>query len=170
MIIDQLTPTLSDNLTDEVPVEQGTVTLKTTWQKIKELFLGTTALPTTAQTITGAIAELDTDIDGIETEIGSTALPTTAQTLTGAIAEVVSDHSNDVLYLTSVACSATTGNFVSVSNASITADHVVAECVFANPSYITTDVTWTTGSGTLTLNGACSTATTVNLVLIKKDN
>ena len=75
-----------------------------------------------------------------------------------------------VLYLTSVACSATTGDFASVSNAKITADHVVAECVFANPSAITTDVNWTTGSGTLKLNGTCASATTVNLVLVKKDN
>ncbi len=75
-----------------------------------------------------------------------------------------------VLYLTSVACSATTGNFVSVSNAKITADHVVAECVFANPSAITTYVTWTTANGSLTLNGTCTSATTCNIVLIKKDN
>lgn len=61
MIIDQLPSTVSDNLTDEVPVEQGQLTFKTTWQKIKALFLGTTALPTTAQTISGAIAELDSD-------------------------------------------------------------------------------------------------------------
>ena len=39
MIIDQLTPTLSDNLTDEVPVEQGTITLKSTWQKVLNLFI-----------------------------------------------------------------------------------------------------------------------------------
>ena len=78
--------------------------------------------------------------------------------------------SNKVLYLTSVACSATTGDFVSVSNASITADHVLADVVFANPSYITSDVTWTSGSGTFTLNGTCSTATTCTLVLIQKDN
>lgn len=75
-----------------------------------------------------------------------------------------------VLYLTSIACSATTGNFVSYSNSAITADHVLAECVFANPSAITTDVTWTTASGNLKLNGTCTTATTCNVVLIKKDN
>lgn len=41
MIIDQLTPTASDNLTDELAVEQGTSTFKTTWQKILDLFSGT---------------------------------------------------------------------------------------------------------------------------------
>lgn len=159
-----------------ISTKVGTTPLNTTATDLSNAInehendIGNMSLTTSASNLTGAINELDGDIGTINSTIGSTALPTTAQTLTGAIAEVVSDHSNDVLYLTSVACSATTGNFVSVSNASITADHVVAECVFANPSYITTDVTWTTGSGTLTLNGTCSTATTVNLVLIKKDN
>ena len=77
---------------------------------------------------------------------------------------------SQVLYFTSVACSATTGNFLTKSDANITADHVVAECVFANPSAITTDVTWTTASGSVTLNGTCASATTANLVLVKKGN
>ena len=60
--------------------------------------IGVTALPTTAQTLTGAIAEHETDITGlngsintINGKIGSTALPTTAQTLTGAAAELDGD-------------------------------------------------------------------------------
>ena len=77
---------------------------------------------------------------------------------------------NKVLYLTSVAISATTGDIASISNAAIDGDHVVAECVFANPLAITTDVTWTTGAGTLVLNGTCASATTANIVLIRKDN
>ena len=111
---------------------------------------------------------------GLDSLIGNTSLPTTAQTITGAIDELNTDISNvnkdKVLYLTDVPCSATTGNFVSYSNASITANHVVAECVFANPSAITTDVTWTTSAGAIVLNGTCSSATTCNIVLVKKDN
>jgi hypothetical protein len=64
--------------------------------------IGTTALPTTAQTITGAIDEHETDISGhttsitnINNKIGTTALPTTAQTLTGAIKE----HEDDLAAL-----------------------------------------------------------------------
>lgn len=87
-----------------------------------------------------------------------------------AIAELKGSLNSKCLYLTGIACSATTGNFVSYSNSAITANHVVAECVFANPAAITTDVTWTTAAGSLTLNGTCSTATTVNIVLVKKDN
>lgn len=74
------------------------------------------------------------------------------------------------LYFTNIACSATTGDFATISNADITADSVVAECVFANPSAITSDVTWTTSAGSLVLNGTCSSATTVNLVIVKKSN
>ena len=84
--------------------------------------------------------------------------------------ELTQTLSNKVLYLTSVACAATTGNFASVSNAAITADHVLAECVFANPAAITSNVTWTSAAGSLTLNGTCASATTANIVLVKKDN
>ena len=77
---------------------------------------------------------------------------------------------NKVLYLTTVTVSATTGDIVSVSNASITADHVLADIHFADPNYITTDFTWSTSSGSLTINGKCSTATTADILLIKKDN
>ena len=74
------------------------------------------------------------------------------------------------LYFTSVACAATTGNFATVSNANISADHVVVECTFANPAAITTDVSWTTANGSLTLNGTCASATTANITLSKKGN
>ena len=77
---------------------------------------------------------------------------------------------NKVLYFIDVAASATTGDIVSLSDARITADHVVTSCVFANPSYIESDVDWTTAAGSLTLSGTCSTATTVSVILIRKDN
>ena len=79
-------------------------------------------------------------------------------------------NANKCLFLTAVTISATTGDIAVVSNANITADHVLVECVFADPVAITTDVSWTTTSGSLTLNGTCSTATTANIVLVKKDN
>ena len=77
---------------------------------------------------------------------------------------------NKVLFFENVACSATTGNFLTKSDAKITADHILTECVFANPSAITTDVTWTTANGSLTLNGTCTSATTATITLVKKDN
>ena len=74
------------------------------------------------------------------------------------------------LYFTSVACSATTGDFATVNNAAITADHVAVSVVFANPSAIKSDVTWTTAAGSLTLTGTCDTATTCDIALVKKNN
>lgn len=74
------------------------------------------------------------------------------------------------LYFTSVACAATTGNFASKSDSNITANHVVVSVEYANPSAITTDVTWTTASGSVTLNGTCASATTCSIVLVEKDN
>lgn len=87
------------------------------------------------------------------------------------IQELKGSLNSKCLYLTGIACSATTGNFVDYSNSAITTSHVLAECVFANPAAITTDVTWNTDTaGKLIMNGTCTTATTVNVVLIKKDN
>lgn len=74
------------------------------------------------------------------------------------------------LYFTSIACAATTGDFATVSNASITANHVVVSVEYANQSAITSDVTWTTASGSVTLNGTCASATTCSIVLVEKDN
>ena len=74
------------------------------------------------------------------------------------------------LHLTSVACSAMTGDFASVSNDAITADHVVIECIFASPGAIKSWVPWTTAAGSLVLNGTCSAATTADIVLAVKHN
>lgn len=86
------------------------------------------------------------------------------------LAPSLQEQLGGALYFTSVAVSATTGDIATVSNAKITADHVVAEVTWANPSAITTDVTWTTASGSLVLNGTCTAATTANIVLVKKNN
>ena len=85
-------------------------------------------------------------------------------------ATALTKATDKVLFLTNVACSAITGDFATVSDAKITADHVVAEITFSAPNNVRSDVTWTTASGSLILNGKCYAATTANIVLIKKDN
>ena len=73
----------------------GTAALTTTAQNLSgavnehDSEIGTLSSLTTSATtsLVAAINELDGDIGSINTEIGSTTLPTTAQTLTGAIAE-----------------------------------------------------------------------------------
>ena len=78
---------------------------------------------------------------------------------------------NKVLYFTSIEVSAgTSADIVDIDNVAITEDHVLVSYVFSNPENITTDIVWTTTDGNLTMNGTCTTATTVSVVLIKKDN
>lgn len=100
-----------------------------------------------------------------------TALSTSDKSsVVAAINELATLLSKEVLYFTSVACSATTGNFATISDSKITSDHVVAEATFTNSAAITTDVTVTTSAGSCVLNGTCASATTVNLLLVKKSN
>ena len=166
MIIDDLTPTISDNFTDEIPVEQGTATLKTTWQKGLNLFASGAGTPQMDGTASTGSANALSRSDHIHPTDTSRA----SQTDMTAVQSAISAMANNVLYFTAVTCTATTGNFVNFSDADITADHVLAECVFANPAYITTDVSWTTATGNIKLNGTCASATTANIVLVKKDN
>lgn len=99
------------------------------------------------------------------------SLHTTAKSsAVAAINEVKDEVANDVLFFTSVACSATTGNFATKSDAAITSNHVVTECVYSNPAAITSDVTWTTSNGSLVLNGTCTSATSADITLVKKSN
>lgn len=53
------------------------------------------------------------------------------------------------------------------SDARITADSRVISCVFDAPANITSDITWTTATGSVTLTGSVSAATTVHLVIAK---
>lgn len=90
---------------------------------------------------------------------------------TNVVQTTVGDElSNMVLRFEGITVSALTGDIATVSDSRITADHVVAECVWGNPSYITTDVTATTSAGSLVLNGTCTTATTATITLVKKMN
>ena len=77
---------------------------------------------------------------------------------------------NDALFFKDQAVTATTGDILVINDDRITADHVLTECVWGDSSYITTDVTWTTAAGSLTLNGTATAATTATVTLVKKDN
>jgi hypothetical protein len=84
------------------------------------------------------------------------------------IAETV----NKVLYFPSVSISAGSGDIATITNAAIDSGHVLVNCVFNNPSRISTDITWTTSDTApqFKLNGTCTAATTANITLAKKDN
>lgn len=97
---------------------------------------------------------------------GSTALFTAGGAYTQLNLKAnTTDLNKEILYFYQKAVSATTGNIVTISDSRITANSVVLECTFANPAYITTDVTWTTSAGSLVLNGTCTTATTANIAV-----
>lgn len=106
-------------------------------------------------------------------------LPSASSIPTSAINTSVQDaidtlNGKTVLYYPSVTCNTATNTvFATVTNAAITADHIVAEIVFSNPTAINGDVTWTTAIGSVTLSGTCTSyggGTTANITLIKKDN
>lgn len=82
----------------------------------------------------------------------------------------VGDEIANKVLVFDITVNALTGNIAIKNDDRITADHVLTECVWGNRNYITTDVTWTTAAGSLTLNGTCTTATTATVTLVKKDN
>lgn len=102
--------------------------------------------------------------------LASNILMTSGDSVQTTVATLQNVTANKALFFTSVPCTAQTGNFATLTNSAITANHIVVECVFDDPSAITTDVTWTTAAGSLTLNGTCTSATTAAITLIKKDN
>lgn len=160
MIIDQL-PLLAGDVqtTDEIPIERGTTTYKTTQAAlVKSAADAAAAAQQTADSAQQtASSKQDALVSGVNIKtVGGQSLLGSGNIDVGG-----------ALYITNVAVSATTGDIATVSDQSITSLHVVAECVFANPSAITSDVTWTTSSGSLVLNGTCTAATTANIVLVK---
>lgn len=81
----------------------------------------------------------------------------------------------NILYYTNQTVSVATSAQImripaSGTNSNITADTVVLECTFANPSYITSNVSWTSYNGYITFSGTCSAATSANVVLGRKGN
>lgn len=67
--------------------------------------------------LTGRITQAENDIDSLETAVGSVALPTTAQTLTGAVAELkgVNDDQTTAIGNNATAIAQAAGNISGVS-------------------------------------------------------
>lgn len=65
---------------------------------------------------------------------------------------------------------ATNAEILRITDASITANTVVLECTFANPSAISGTVSWTSASGYISFTGTCTSATTANVTLADKIN
>lgn len=82
-----------------VILSKAVANVRFVYSKLSDLItlVGNTTLPTTATTVTGAVAEHETDITGINTLLGSETMGTTATTVTGAIAE----HETDITQINS---------------------------------------------------------------------
>lgn len=83
---------------------------------------------------------------------------------------IAEEIENRCLFFTGVTVSATTGTILSKSDSRITADHVLANIVFANSSAINGSATWTTSAGSMEITGTCITATTADILLVKMNN
>ena len=105
--------------------------------------------------------------------IGTDTLSTTAQTLTGAVNELDTDmeSKSSVTYFTSQTVSvASNAEILRITDTSITTDTVVLGCVFDDPSYISGDVSWTSYAGYISFIGTCTVATTADVTLGTKIN
>ena len=84
---------------------------------------------------------------------------------------IAAEIKDRVLWLPGITVSAITGDIIDLADSRITPDHVLARCDFANDSYITDPGLWSTETaGTLKISGTCSTATTADVLLVKKNN
>ena len=76
-----------------------------------------------------------------------------------------------VLRYSSAAVSAGTAQqILSISDAKITADYVLAKITFADPAYITGAGSWASTAGSFTLTGTATAATTADVLLVRKGN
>lgn len=65
---------------------------------------------------------------------------------------------------------ATNAEILRITDASITANTVILECTFDNPSAISGTVAWTSANGYISFTGTCKSATTANVTLADKIN
>ncbi len=124
--------------------------------------------------ITGDLADqsdLQVALDGKEAVLTFDTTPTSSSTNPVTSGGVKTYIDGRIIYFYQMAVSAaTSATIMTISDSRITADTVVLECTFANPEYITSDVTWTSAAGSITFSGTCTAATTANVTLGQKGN
>lgn len=119
------------------------------------------------------LTQTGAEVQGLLDIIGTDALSTTAQTLAGAVNELDADmeSKSSVTYFTSQTVSvASNAEILRITDTSITTDTVVLGCVFDDPSYISGDVAWTSYAGYISFIGTCTVATTADVTLGTKIN
>lgn len=101
-----------------------------------------------------------------------TALTTSDKSsVVAAINELVTLLSKETLFFPSVAIAATNGTLATITDSKITSDHILVGFVASNNSAITSsNITCNTSTGSATISGTCISATTADIILLKKSN
>lgn len=102
------------------------------------------------QAILDSVDDIQTDVDTLQTDMASKS------SVTYFASQTVSAVSN--------------AEILRITDASITTDTVVLGCIFADPSYVSGDVTWTSYAGYISFIGTCTVATTADVILGTKIN
>ncbi len=79
--------------------------------------------------------------------------------------------SSSIRYYTSQAVSvANNAEIFRITDSAITTDTICINITFADPSYITSDISWTSYAGYIAFTGTCIAATTADVIIAKKQN
>lgn len=116
--------------------------------------IGTDTLATEAQTLSGAVNELDSNVDNISNRVNT-----------------MWDTRPHLEYYSSRTVSvANNAEILRITSGYINTKTVALECTFADPSSISGDVTWTSYNGYIVFTGTCTSATTANVTLACCEN
>ena len=125
-------------------------------------------------------SEMDTKLAAKQNSLTFDSTPTSGSTNPVTSGGVKTYVDNKVLYYSTggsnaMAVNAATNTQIgripaSGTDSKITTNTVVLSIVFANPSAITSNVSWTSYAGYITFSGTCTSATTANVILGVKGN
>ena len=95
--------------------------------------------------------------------LGSGSLATDDKTIVGGINEI-----NSLYKMLQIDVASFSSLPQTITDSRITSDHVVIDSVFSNQSVMTSDLSWTTSDGSITISGSISGSTTLTLILAVK--
>lgn len=99
--------------------------------------------------------------------------PTAATSAYGVQAQIDSNYNmiaDNILGFEAAVSAGESQQIMSISDDRITADHWLARIEFADPGYITAMGSWETASGSFTMTGTATAATTAKVLLVRKGN
>lgn len=91
-------------------------------------------------------------------------------TATSATSNTFTDATRILYFPAQVVSAGSAQQLISITDADITEDHILAGIIFANPAYITGAGSWASTAGSFTLTGTATAATTADILLVRKGN